>query len=389
MRSLSLKTKTSAAFIVALAALACLGFLSVRETARFVETEAWVSHTREVLETSALLSSHLSDAIAARRGYLLFGDPREASRFETASEVTLADLAQLREISADNSAQQERLRTLVPLIEKRLAILRQSIETRKIVGPLNDRSAQEAMRAAGVDAAQKILELQREFHDSESKLLIQRLRAATSAGRLISEIQISLAIFFCGALIAALAFINHEFSVKERLEDRIRQLALTDPLTGLGNYRRLQEVFEAEANWFRRAGRTCALLELDLNGLKKINDTRGHLAGNRALCRVADAIRSECRAVDVAVRHGGDEFTVVLPGSNAESARSLARRISNRLSNDGEDPPLTFSYGLAAYPDEGKSLDELIAVADGALYEMKQTWPQSAPTQTSSGLAGP
>ncbi len=159
---------------------------------------------------------------------------------------------------------------------------------------------------------------------------------------------------------------------RKRLEMELRQLVSSDPLTGLGNYRRLQEVFEAETKWFQRIGRSAALLLLDLDGLKKINDTHSHLVGSRALCRLASAIQAECRAIDTAVRHGGDEFAVIMPDTKAEGARSLARRIASRLAKDGEDPPFSFSYGVGVYPHDGTTLHQLLAVADLPLYEMKK-----------------
>jgi len=160
---------------------------------------------------------------------------------------------------------------------------------------------------------------------------------------------------------------------RKQLEDEMRKLISTDALTALGNYRSLQQAFETEAKWFERAGRPCALLLLDLDGLKKINDARGHLAGSRVLCRLADVLRAECRAIDTPARHGGDEFAVVLPDTSAEGAANLARRLLARLASDGEDPPASFSYGVAVCPDDGKTLHELLAAADRPLYEMKKT----------------
>jgi diguanylate cyclase (GGDEF)-like protein len=95
------------------------------------------------------------------------------------------------------------------------------------------------------------------------------------------------------------------------------------------------------------------------------------MVGTRALCRLADAVRAECRVIDIAVRHGGDEFAVILPDTTSEGARSLAHRIMDRLAGDGERPDLSFSYGVAIYPHDGKTLHELLAYADGPLYEMK------------------
>jgi len=167
--------------------------------------------------------------------------------------------------------------------------------------------------------------------------------------------------------------IIRDITERKRLEEAMRQLVSTDDLTGLGNYRRLQEEFETATKWLRRTGRSCALLVLDLDGLKKINDTQGHVVGSAALCRVANAIRLEDRSIDIAVRHGGDEFAVILPDASADGARNLAHRIASRLAKDGGDPPLSFSYGVAVYPDNGKTLHELLAFADLPLYEMKKS----------------
>jgi diguanylate cyclase (GGDEF)-like protein/PAS domain S-box-containing protein len=163
-----------------------------------------------------------------------------------------------------------------------------------------------------------------------------------------------------------------DITERKRSEEEMRQLALSDPLTGLGNNRRLDDAYEAETKWFRRTGRSSALLLIDLDNLKKLNDTLGHIVGDRALCRLAEALRVECRSVDTATRHGGDEFTVIMPDTNAKGARNLAHRVAIRLANDGENPPVSFSYGVGVYPHDGKTLRQLLEVADGFLYEMKK-----------------
>lgn len=153
--------------------------------------------------------------------------------------------------------------------------------------------------------------------------------------------------------------------------DELERLAISDPLTGLANYRRLLDVLDAEIQRSSRTGRAFALVLLDLDGLKRINDLHGHLVGNRALCRLADVLRVHCRAVDTAARYGGDEFALVLPETEAAAARQVALRISQQLRRDIEDPPLSVSVGQAAYPEVGETIDDLLQAADQELYAGK------------------
>jgi diguanylate cyclase (GGDEF)-like protein len=157
-----------------------------------------------------------------------------------------------------------------------------------------------------------------------------------------------------------------------RLFDQVRQLAVTDPLTGLSNYRTLINVMESEMQRSRRTGRPFAVLLLDLDGLKAINDLHGHLVGSRAICRLASVLRIHSRSMDTAARYGGDEFAVVLPEAGEAAATSVSRRICERLATDGEFPQVTVSVGAAIFPRDGDTIDELFEAADRALYGMKR-----------------
>ena len=110
---------------------------------------------------------------------------------------------------------------------------------------------------------------------------------------------------------------------------------------------------------------------LDLDGLKAINDRHGHLTGTRALCRVAEAMRETCRAIDIAARYGGDEFALILVDTGKAQAQLVARRILERVAGDGGQPPITVSLGVAVYPQDGSSAEALLAAADRRLYAMK------------------
>ena len=157
-----------------------------------------------------------------------------------------------------------------------------------------------------------------------------------------------------------------------RLFDQVRQLAVTDSLTGLSNYRTLLNVVESEIQRSRRTGRPFALLLLDLDGLKAINDQNGHLVGSRAICRLGNVLRIHSRGMDTAARYGGDEFALVLPEAGEEAAAAVSRRICERLADDGERPRITVSVGAAVFPRDGETMDALFNTADEALYRMKR-----------------
>jgi len=156
-----------------------------------------------------------------------------------------------------------------------------------------------------------------------------------------------------------------------RLFDQVRHLAVTDSLTGLGNYRTLVQTLEAEIQRSRRTGRPFALLLLDLDALKSVNDHYGHLVGSGAIRRLAAKMRTSCRTMDTAARYGGDEFAVVLPEADINAASAVGRRICERLAQDGESPRITCSVGAAVFPRDGESIEQLFSVADSALYRMK------------------
>jgi len=170
-----------------------------------------------------------------------------------------------------------------------------------------------------------------------------------------------------------------EVTEHKHADEHIRRLAVTDPLTGLANYRRLVDAFDSEIKRYGRTGRSFAVLLLDLDGLKTINDAHGHLVGSRALCRLANILRIHSREIDTAARYGGDEFVLVLPETDAEAARRVAERISERLRNDAEEPSISVSTGTAIYPQDGKTIDELFGVADRTLYAAKDRAKRKSP----------
>lgn len=156
-----------------------------------------------------------------------------------------------------------------------------------------------------------------------------------------------------------------------RLFEQVRHLAVSDPLTGLANYRRLLDVLESETERTNRNNRPFAVLLLDLDGLKRINDTHGHLVGSRAISRLGDILRIHCRAVDTAARYGGDEFALVLPETDEVDARLVAERIRTVMLRDTEKPALSASIGVSIYRGAGGRIEQLLSEADQQLYSEK------------------
>jgi diguanylate cyclase (GGDEF)-like protein/PAS domain S-box-containing protein len=182
----------------------------------------------------------------------------------------------------------------------------------------------------------------------------------------------------------AYEIIAEDITKQRELEERLRQQAAKDPLTGLANYRHLVDVLDAEIKRSARTGREFALLLFDLDGLKQINDRYGHLTGSQALCRLADVLCIGCRDLDTAARFGGDEFALVLPETGGKSASLVAQRICKSFANDGRKPKLTVSVGIALYPKDGEKLKLLLGAADVALYSMKARARGRAPVTLKS-----
>ena len=163
-----------------------------------------------------------------------------------------------------------------------------------------------------------------------------------------------------------------------RLYEDARNLADRDPLTGFFNHRFLHERLGEEVVRTQRARHPLSVLMLDLDDFKLVNDTFGHLFGDRVLTWTAELIRSTLRASDIPARYGGDEFAIILPETDADDARSAAERIleafrEHAFAGEQRGPvPIGLSIGVATYPTDGRYATDLIAAADRALYRVKR-----------------
>jgi diguanylate cyclase (GGDEF)-like protein len=164
--------------------------------------------------------------------------------------------------------------------------------------------------------------------------------------------------------------------IKERTDREIMQLAMTDSLTGVPNRRALME--QAELGRAQRGGNPVALLMIDVDHFKRINDTFGHPAGDEVLRQASALMGQRLRAGDVLGRYGGEEFCVIAPGTDAEGALILAESLRKVLAvtplrTEAGEVSVTVSIGIACCAgDAGRELKSLLAESDAALYQAKQ-----------------
>jgi diguanylate cyclase (GGDEF)-like protein len=152
-------------------------------------------------------------------------------------------------------------------------------------------------------------------------------------------------------------------------------LARRDELTGVGNYRALQERLGEEIARHQRHGREFGLVLLDLDGFKQVNERHGHLEGDRLLADIGAALSEEVRAEDSVFRQGGDEFAVIVPEANAEEAGEVAARLRDRIArgfSGDAGRPLTAATGFAMFPADGASATALLSFADLDLFASKR-----------------
>jgi diguanylate cyclase (GGDEF)-like protein/PAS domain S-box-containing protein len=163
-----------------------------------------------------------------------------------------------------------------------------------------------------------------------------------------------------------------DITERKKTEDEIRYKATHDALTGLANYREFIDALEREVRRAERSRHSFTVLLLDLDELKKINDHHGHLAGNRALKRLAAVMKEQCRSTDLAARYGGDEFAALLIDSDMGMAEHVAQRIRNSLNEADETPELSVSIGIGVHPQDGRTVHDLLEAADQQLYQRKK-----------------
>ncbi len=170
------------------------------------------------------------------------------------------------------------------------------------------------------------------------------------------------------ATLAALAI------YRAQRDEELRRLAQTDGLTGLANHRAMREGLAREIARAQRSGKMVAIVVVEVDGFKQINDRHGHLRGDEVLRAVGDVLWTGCREMDLAARFGGDEFLLLLPETSKDDAAQVATRLRDCLQSlrFAEGFRVTASFGVAGFPDDGADADAILEAADEAMYRVKR-----------------
>ncbi len=217
-------------------------------------------------------------------------------------------------------------------------------------------------------------------------LLDQFIGPGTPSGDPGTILQQPVLLFFCLAypvfstfVFGAMGTIRKEKTRRiENYLERLEELTMTDPLTGLYNHRYIWMRLEEEIEEAKRHDRKLSVLMCDIDGFKEINDNFGHDVGDRCLKSIGGLLRDVCRKYDVVARYGGDEFVFILPDSNRDEAEKFADRISSFLDQthpildvDGEPLALGLSIGVSTFPEDGPRPEDIMKHADEEMYHHK------------------
>ncbi len=162
---------------------------------------------------------------------------------------------------------------------------------------------------------------------------------------------------------------NYNEAIKQKIE------SLTDPLTGLWNRRYLNKEMSRVLNSAERYNYNFSLVFIDINCLKKINDTLGHDSGDLAIKTIAKLLNDTCRNTDIISRYGGDEFIILLEHTDRKGTENLVNRLKNKISEEHTNKNLSMdvgiSTGIATFPDDAKDIKTLLKIADKEMYKDK------------------
>jgi diguanylate cyclase (GGDEF)-like protein len=371
----SVEKSIAGGFCLSLFGLIAMALVAYSVSKEEIESADWVEHTQEVIGTLQEIQRYALDAESTGRGFIVSGAAGMVDEYKKLIPRISEKIAAFRELTRDNLKQQQNADDLLALVRLRFASLTNLMELR------NSRSldsiAAEAALGKGRGQMKAIKVEIGEMIDEENRLLKERKMSRDKSVHIVWATIVVMVMM--GGAILAWVFNRTFVSVRLRraAEDRANHLAHHDALTGLPNRRMLQDRLAQALSVANRYGHMLAIMFLDLDGFKKINDSFGHDAGDELLKEVAQRLTASLRNEDTAVRIGGDEFVIGLMRLNTRAdaaavAVKLVAELAKPYQIGGHALTVTTSVGISVFPGDAKTSDELLKHADDALYKAKQ-----------------
>jgi len=343
-------------------------------TTTIMSTATSVSQTYEMISSFKNLQQRIVDAETAERGYVITGSPEALPTYEADLQKIQWESDLIAALISDDPAQKIRFDQLQKLIAYRIKTLQMIVDTRA---------------AGGVDAAHQLVSIDEDnlemgriravlaqMEDEENAQLNVRLKARDVAYREFWWSFFALIVTMSASTAWQYLQVRRIMQLEAEAKRRIRHMAEHDPLTELPNRRQLQEKLDTAIAYAKRSGKKVAVMFIDLDGFKAVNDTLGHQAGDELLKVVAQRLRQATRSNDLVARLGGDEFVVVLSELDqlvdaTRLAAKLNQLISQPIPVGDQQAHISTSIGISLYPTNGKSSAELLGKADDAVYLAK------------------
>ena len=375
MRVLSLERKILLAFVAGGLLLLGAGWFVVSNGRAYLAAEEQADRLRDAERALLAVELSLHGAESGQRGYLLTGREDYLGPYERALDDIGRQMEEARTLLAEKPEALALFWNVDALVRRKLAELYHALESRREEG------FDAALRVVNTDIGMaEMREIRARTHEIQ-KLLQAQVSAelARSAQRSSNTLLGALmsGIVFAGLALAAYLVIVWDLRERRQLAARVQEQANHDQLTQLPNRRFFEQWLGYSLAQARRDGAPLALLFLDLDGFKAVNDRHGHKAGDELLVEIARRLRQTVRESDMLARLGGDEFALLAP--NAKDGRELAH-VAQRLLQVLDDPrqpalsdqPIGASIGVALFPEDASDVQGLFAAADAAMYAAKR-----------------
>jgi diguanylate cyclase (GGDEF)-like protein len=362
---------SSVAFVI----LAANALLTYRTIANLVETSRAVQNTLKIIESLKDIQNNIAGAETGLRGYILNGDRErlvQAHEYLGRAAQPVKALRARPEAEPDRTQQVESADALIGEEFQRFSTLIE-IDRRKGLSAAV-RSISATGGAATIRRVQAVVQGLLAAEDAE-------LAARTAQSRRSSDLSVITAavatLFNLGLLGIVILLARREIKERRQAEEVVKFAATHDPLTGLPNRVLLAERVNRAVAAAKNEGRSTAVLFIDLDRFKNINDALGHEAGDRLLQNVADRLVRCVRRSDTVARQGGDEFVVLIetfqtPRDLIQVAEKILAEVAGPMTVYGKEFQVTASVGISTFPADGEDLRALLKNADMAMYRAKQ-----------------